>query len=151
MSSRYPFDPFSRPDRPDIPLNCSSRRADAMTLGVRQQLLRLFRVICLWGLATLALSILFFLPVLVGEIGRVETVGLGGRTYTAQAFVDRLSVLFLGSVIIAAAVIGFIGSAALASRRLDGYTPSDRGFVRAKPELTDGELHRLRFEESFDV
>jgi hypothetical protein len=68
-----------------------------------------------FGAATLGLTVLVSIPVVISEIATIDTISLQGETLTAAQFVSRLENLLIGSFIIAVAVVSFIASAALGS------------------------------------
>ncbi|GAB4532576.1 MAG: hypothetical protein Tsb0019_34230 [Roseibium sp.] len=63
-------------------------------------------------------TLLLFIPIVLVELASVETVGVQGHILTAAEFAARLRNLFLGTFVMALALISLFASAALASRRL---------------------------------
>ncbi|WP_417686537.1 hypothetical protein [Roseibium sp.] len=152
MSSRYPFDPFALPDRPDVLLSPDPGPGQFIeNQNVIRRISGAMTVLAVWIGATAGLSILIFLPVLASEISQIETLGVAGRAYTAQAFVARLADMFLGSSVIAAALVCFLASAVLAARGQPTFrTPEDADRETDPLHRTTG-LHPLTLDETINV
>jgi uncharacterized membrane protein len=104
MLSRYPLDPFARPDSPDLP-GLPVRIAPA---GVARRLREAAIVAGAAAALTLALTLILFLPVAADEISRLESVVVNGVSEPAGAFTDRLVTLFLGLLVLSASVSAFV-------------------------------------------
>ncbi len=106
MSSYYPPEVSVVAHRPDLELSLPPRP--------RQGLLRR-----MWGYAlnvgifigvTLLIAVLFYIPVLVLNLGQVEAVEVAGEHMSAALFAQRLGALFWGVFILALAFTSFIAS-----------------------------------------
>ncbi|MEP0232581.1 hypothetical protein [Roseibium sp.] len=110
MSARYPFDPFAVPNGPDIEFPAARKRR-----SFAQFLLRALLAIGGFIAASFVLSVVLFVPILIGEIIAIEAVVVGGHQVEALEFVSRLGALFPGTLVIAVAILSIIASAALAA------------------------------------
>lgn len=115
MPARTSRASFTEVDRPDIylpdPLRRRKnrlRRASALLTGVGKYML-----------AVAALAVVLFLPVLIVELGRIDTVGLSGEQLPVSVFVSRIGDMFLGTAIVAFALVSFVASAALSAGSLE--------------------------------
>ncbi|MTH98407.1 hypothetical protein [Roseibium sp. RKSG952] len=140
MSARYPLDPFALPDRPDIPV--PERTGPRDRTGTLKAAARSFGI---FVLAAVVLTGLLYAPVLIREIGRIDTVVMNGIGLRPGAFAGHLIDLFLGTAIVSVAILSFIASAALVSGPLvswRSYKPAKRSEPVAEPE-TKAQLIRL--------
>lgn len=119
MSAHYPFDPFALSERPDIPFPPSKVRRDKVTYSKAQRLRRAGVTVLGSIAAVLGLGILIFIPVLVSEFARIEALTIDGREQSATEFAASLEALFMGSLIIGAALVSFLAAAAVAGRDMD--------------------------------
>lgn len=104
MLSRYPLDPFARPDSPDLS-GLSGRIAPA---GVARRLREVAIVAGAAAALTLALTLILFLPLAADEIARLDQVVVDGVSEPAGVFAGRLTTLFLGLLVLSASVSAFI-------------------------------------------
>ena len=116
MSSRYPFDPFAVPERPDVTSYADSGKTRA---SFAQRLARAARAIALFTGISIVLSLALFVPILVSELFRIEAIQLGDKTYSRSGFAGYLTELYLGIAIISVALVCFMTSAAVAGRGLE--------------------------------
>lgn len=111
MDSRFPLDPFARPDAP-LPkvggLPNHSPGAGAESGSVKG---RLTDAALIAGAAvglTLSLALALFVPQALQEFARLDAVVSAGTSVPATEFAERLFTLFLGLTVLAAAVSAFI-------------------------------------------
>ncbi|GAA0775312.1 hypothetical protein GCM10009077_12420 [Roseibium denhamense] len=97
-------------DFPDI--RPESAGAGRQGFGRRKSFLK---AVAAFAAATAGLTVLIAVPVLALELAAVDTVGIHGKTLSAAEFADRLENLFMGSLIVAASLVSFVASAALAA------------------------------------
>ncbi len=110
MLSRYPLDPFARPDSPDLPEGQVVVASGGFAARLRDGAIVAGLAIAL----TLALTLILFLPVAAEEIGRLDMVVVDGAGEPAGLFVDRLAALFFGLLVLSASVSAFILSVLMA-------------------------------------
>jgi hypothetical protein len=60
--------------------------------------------------ATFAVAVVFFIPVIVFNVSRVEALEIAGRHIPVTQFADELGALFWGTFIVALAFTSFIAS-----------------------------------------
>lgn len=142
MSARYPLDPFALPDRPDIALPAGVGRR-----SVFRSLLRGFLMLAGFGLASVVIAVVLFVPILMNEIGQIETVVQGGRAFEIAHFLSRLGALFFGTLVFAVAFMSILASAALAAGQ-DGHwrTPGSLSSRLQRDGLKD---HAVKMEATY--
>ena len=121
MPARYPRGPSAETDRPDVYLpEPLRRRSNRLRRGVT-----LLTYVGAYLLAIVLLAVLLFIPVLVVEVGRIDAVVLAGEFLPAGAFAVKLGSLFLGTAIVATALVSFVACAALSAGSLEDRIPED--------------------------
>lgn len=115
MPARTSRASFTEVDRPDIYLpDPLRRRKNRLRRGAV-----LITCVGKYLAAVALLAAILFLPVLFVELSRIDAVGLSGEIIPASVFATRLGDMFLGTVIIAIALVSFVASAALSARSLE--------------------------------
>jgi hypothetical protein len=84
---------------------------------------------------TFAVAVVFFIPVIVFNVSRVEALEIAGRHMPVTQFTDELGALFWGTFIVALAFTSFIASLLFATGRI--IRP------HSKPEHSDDALVHL--------
>lgn len=147
MSVRYPMDPFAVPNRPDIPLSPPRRRrpipSNRRLSGVRRAAVAAAG----FTAASLVLAGLLFTPVLVQELSRIDAVMLSGEVVPSGAFTARIGALFLGTLIVAVALVSLFASAALVASR----DPRANKSFRADPYKKRRSTKALPLDEHWEL
>ena len=118
MSARFPYDPFARPELPDVRLpEVKFDRAPRFTFA------KALKVVLAFLAAILVLSMILFVPVLAGQVARIDAIMLAGELLPAYSFADRLLDLFFGTFIVASAVLSFLAAVALSAGSDDDPFP----------------------------
>ncbi|MEP4030837.1 hypothetical protein [Roseibium polysiphoniae] len=138
MSARYPFDPFAVPNGPDIEYPAARQRR-----SVAQVLLRALLAIGGFIAASFVLSSVLFVPILIGEIIAIDAVVVGGHQTEVADFVSKLGALFLGTLVVAVAVLSIIASAALAAGKEGRWEHPVSDEVRREQEAARYEQLKL--------
>ncbi|MEP3048257.1 MAG: hypothetical protein ABJL55_23080 [Roseibium sp.] len=141
-----PFVPINGPDllqdgraaRPDVDFQSSS----ASGAGGRSVIRSIANGAALFVGATVALTVLLFLPVFYGEVSSIEAVSVKGEMLTASEFVTKLKHMLFGTAIVALSLVSLIASAALASKRQSYRSVDDRS-VSSQDKKTDPVLTAL--------
>lgn len=124
MSVRYPYDPFALPERPDISLlerASPAPRPSRLVAGLA--------AVGGFSAAAFGLGCVLFVPVLIGELGRIDALIVSGETVPTYSFAGRLRDLFFGTLILSVAIVSFLAAAALSSGpmyRPDATRPGHR-------------------------
>jgi len=111
MSVHYLPESEAARGRPDF----EARGAKAPGPGLLPRVGRFLLVTIVFFGSTFALAGLFFVPVLVASLSRVEILEIAGRPVSAAMFADELVSLFWGTFILALAFTSFIAGAALSA------------------------------------
>lgn len=118
MSVRYPLDPFDLPYPPDLPrpehLGAPAIRPK---LAWRKRLSLGVAALIAFAAATAGAAVLIFLPVLLADLWSLEAVRTGGQVLSAAEYRMHLIELFLGTLVLAGALVSFVFSLASAGRR----------------------------------
>lgn len=125
MSVQYSPELAALADRPDFVVSVPKEPDPGFTGRMR----RFAAAAGLFLAITFATAVVFFLPVLVVNLSRIEALEIAGRSVSAGAFVEELRVLFWGTFILVLAFTSFIASLLLfASGRTirPRYPSSDR-------------------------
>lgn len=122
MTSRFPLDPFAR-SKP--PFSAASDDISVPPAG-RWRLRDVLLVAAAGLVLTFLLAVVLFLPVLAHELDTLDAVVVAGVPETAASFFRRLTDLFLGLVVLAAAVSSFVLSLLLTSPPARPLLPARR-------------------------
>jgi hypothetical protein len=115
MPARYSRAPSAGVDRPDIYLpDPLRRRKNRLRRGAV-----LIKYVGGYMLAVAVLAAILFLPVLFVEVSRIDAVELSGEILPVSVFASRLGDMFLGTLIVAFALVSFVASAALSAGSLE--------------------------------
>ena len=139
MSFRDPLDPIWLAFGPELQSNERDLRSDfpfdrypTHKPGWRSVLRSAARGIALLAGATIVLTVLLFLPVLIGELASVEAVEMQGQNLSVTEFVAKLKNMLFGTFIVALSLICFLASAAFASQQ-QGVRVADVKPITRKP------------------
>lgn len=123
MSFRNPFGPLGPVNGPDLLQDDRVVRADVhipadgvQTSDWPSVAGSITKGAALFVGATIALTVLLFVPVFYGEVSSIEVVGMNGESLTASEFVSKLKNMLFGTGIVAFSLVSLIASAAFASR-----------------------------------
>lgn len=118
MSVRYPLDPFDLPYPPDPPRpDDFAASLPRVTLSWRQRLALGGAAVAVFSAATAGAAMLIFLPVLLADLWSLEAVRIGNAVQSAAQYRTHLIELFLGTLVLAGALVSFVFSLAFGGRR----------------------------------
>ena len=151
MDSRYPLDPFARPQTP-LPqdsgsLDRASSRDTGRDTGRDIGRGRLTDAALVAGAAvglTLSLALVLFVPQALLEFDRLDAVVSAGTSVPAAQFAERLFTLFLGLTVLAAAVSAFILSVLMTPAAQQPVFPAGRHTVTRRANRTRRTYEDLR-------
>lgn len=151
MDSRFPLDPFARPQTP-LPqdsgsLDRASSRDTGRDTGRDIGRGRLTDAALVAGAAvglTLSLALVLFVPQALLEFDRLDAVVSAGTSVPAAQFAERLFTLFLGLTVLAAAVSAFILSVLMTPAAQQPVFPAGRHTVTRRAERTRRTYEDLR-------
>lgn len=151
MDSRFPLDPFARPQTP-LPqdsgsLDRASSRDTGRDSGRDIGRGRLTDAALVAGAAvglTLSLALALFVPQALLEFDRLDAVVSAGTSVPAAQFAERLFTLFLGLTVLAAAVSAFILSVLMTPAAQQPVFPAGRHAVTRRAERTRRTYEDLR-------
>lgn len=151
MDSRYPLDPFARPQTP-LPqdsgsLDRASSRDTGRDSGRDIGRGRLTDAALVAGAAvglTLSLALVLFVPQALLEFDRLDAVVSAGTSVPAAQFAERLFTLFLGLTVLAAAVSAFILSVLMTPAAQQPVFPAGRHTVTRRANRTRRTYEDLR-------
>lgn len=106
MSVQYSPDLAALADRPDFDVSLPEEPEP----GRFQRLRRLAAAAAVFLGATFATAIVFFIPVFIYNLSRIEALEIAGRLMSASVFADQLGALFWGTFILALAFTSFVAS-----------------------------------------
>lgn len=133
MDSRYPLDPFARPQ---APLPQGGGPVDRSPEPGRARLTDAALVAGASVGLTLSLALVLFVPQALVEFGHLDAVVSAGASVPATEFAERLFTLFLGLTVLAAAVSAFILSVLMTPAAPRPVFPAGRHAVRRRAEHT---------------
>lgn len=133
MSARYPLDPFALPERPDIPI--SLVRADGVAPVTAMVLLKRGLTVIL---ITIGLATAVFMPALLFDVSRVETIVLAGQSMTLPAYSARVIDMYLGALVVAVAVVSFVLCAMICASEHTEWSRPERGAARRRSRRVAG-------------
>ncbi|MTI43600.1 hypothetical protein JM93_02824 [Roseibium hamelinense] len=136
MSARYPLDPFALPNVPFRGL-----QSGLYLCSVAGCLKCALATIAIFLAAVLCLAVVFFIPVFIQVLARLNAVVVDDVAMVPAQFAGHLGELFFGTAIVAFAIVSFIASAIVASRDMDRYEAPQ---TRAQYGAHD----RARFKQS---
>ena len=99
MNSHYPQDLSALADRPDFEIP----PVPHTKVGLFRRLARAAVAAGAFTGVTLGVAVVFFVPVFVFNLSRIEALEVAGELIPASVFVDQLGALFWGTAIIALA------------------------------------------------
>ena len=99
MNSHYPQDLSALADRPDFEIP-TVPQAKA---GLVRRMARATLSAAAFAGITMGVAVVFFVPVLIFNLSRIEALEVAGELMPASVFVDQLGALFWGTAIIALA------------------------------------------------
>ncbi len=105
MLSRYPLDPFDLLELPDVAADVHRPRPEA---DPRQELFGIMVVSAIAVASILLIAAALFTPILLAELARIESVRVASAMEPGEVFVDRLRTIFLGVLVVAAAIVSFV-------------------------------------------
>ena len=151
MDSRYPLDPFARPQTP-LPqdsgsLDRASSRDTGRDSGRDIGRGRLTDAALVAGAAvglTLSLALVLFVPQALLEFDRLDAVVSAGTSVPAAQFAERRLTLFLGLTVLAAAVSAFILSVLMTPAAQQPVFPAGRHTVTRRANRTRRTYEDLR-------
>lgn len=151
MDSRFPLDPFARPQTP-LPqdsgsLDRASSRDTGRDTGRDIGRGRLTDAALVAGAAvglTLSLALVLFVPQALLEFDRLDAVVSAGTSVPAAQFAERLFTLFLGLTVLAAAVSAFILSVLMTPAAQQPVFPAGRHTVTRRANRTRRTYEDLR-------
>lgn len=135
MDSRFPLDPFARPETPLSQAGGPRDRSRSPGHGKG----RLTDAVLVAGATvglTLSLSLALFVPQALQEFGRLDAVVSAGVSVPATEFAERLFTLFLGLTVLAAAVSAFILSVLMTPAAERPVFPAGRHAVKRRTDRT---------------
>ncbi|MBA5775734.1 hypothetical protein H2509_01190 [Stappia sp. F7233] len=131
----------TEPDRPDIDIRRQLERVPDQSRA--ETVRRAALIFAGAAVAVLLGAVLLFVPILIGELSRVDGVLTATGIESAADFAARLRSLFYGAVIVSSAIISFIMSFLLAPFEPRFHTPSDYRFgLERRPRRTDAFPYR---------
>ncbi|MEH0069843.1 hypothetical protein V6L77_05150 [Pannonibacter sp. Pt2-lr] len=118
MSVRYPLDPFDLPYPPDLPRpDDFAAPSPRLALPWRRRLALGGVALAMFSAATAGAAVLIFLPVLLADLWSLEAVRIGNAVQSATQYRTHLIELFLGTLVLAGALVSFVFSLAFGGRR----------------------------------
>mgnify|MGYP000320988685 CR=1 FL=1 len=109
MSVQYSPELAALADRPDFEVSLPEEPDP----GPNGRIRRYAAAAGLFLAITFAIAIVFFVPVLVFNLSRIEALEVAGRQISASAFAEQLRALFWGTFILALAFTSFAASVLL--------------------------------------
>ena len=106
MSVHYSPDLAALADRPDFDLSLPEEPEP----GRFQRTRRFLAAAGVFLTATFVTAIVFFIPVFIYNLNRIEALEVAGRLMPASVFADQLGALFWGTFILALAFTSFVVS-----------------------------------------
>lgn len=106
MSVHYSPDLSALADRPDFDVSLPEEPEP----GRFQRMRRLVAAAAVFLGATFATAVVFFIPVFIYNLSRIEALEVAGRLMPASVFADQLGALFWGTFILALAFTSFVVS-----------------------------------------
>ncbi|WP_249696632.1 hypothetical protein [Stappia sp. WLB 29] len=143
MDSRFPLDPFARPEAPLPQIGGPHDRSPDSGSGKG----RLTDAALVAGAAvglTLSLALVLFVPQALQEFDRLDAVVSAGTSVPAAEFAERLFTLFLGLMVLAAAVSAFILSVLMTPAAPRPVFPAGRHAVMRRSDRPRGSHEDLR-------
>lgn len=147
MDSRFPLDPFARPEAPLPQVGGPSDRSPDSGSGSGFGKGRLTDAALVAGAAvglTLSLALVLFVPQALQEFDRLDAVVSAGTSVPATEFAERLFTLFLGLTVLAAAVSAFILSVLMTPAAPRPVFPAGRHAVMRRSDRTRRSHEDLR-------
>lgn len=128
--------------KPDIDICSHAERLPRVSRSERFR--RVALVVAGAAFAVFLVAVLLFVPILIGELSRVDRIVSDAGAESAAEFVQRLKSLFYGAVIVSSAIISFIMSFLLAPFEPRFHTLSDyRLGHESRLAARRSEWHRL--------
>ncbi|MXN63336.1 hypothetical protein GR183_00335 [Stappia sp. GBMRC 2046] len=107
---------------------------------------RLRRVAAIAGASILSvavIAVLIFAPILLSEIARIDEFVTAAGAETASVFVDRLSGLFIGALVVAVAIVSFGLTFLIAPFEPRFLNSLDYADIERQQDEAEGEANRL--------
>lgn len=104
MSVQYSPDLAALADRSDFEVSPPSEPAP----GTFRRIRRAAAGFALFAGTTSAIAVVFFIPVLISNLGRVEALEIAGELVPATVFAEKLVALFWGTFVLALAFTSFV-------------------------------------------
>ena len=115
MNSHYPQDLSALADRPDFEIP----PAPQTRTGLFRRFARAVLAAGVFAGVTLGVAVVFFVPVFLFNLSRIEALEVAGELMPASVFVDQLGALFWGTAVIALAFTSFDDRPVLHGGRYD--------------------------------
>jgi len=104
MSVQYSPDLSALADRSDFEVSPPSDPAP----GLFRRVCRFLAGVAIFAGVTFAITVVFFIPVLISNLGRIEALEIAGELIPATVFAEKLGALFWGTFILALAFTSFV-------------------------------------------
>ncbi|MES0880757.1 hypothetical protein [Roseibium sp. SCP14] len=106
MSFQLPPDLAALADRPDFEVSVPEEPEP----GFFRRIGRMAASLGIFLGATILVAVIFFVPVLIFNVSRIEALEIAGQQISASLFAEQLGALFWGTAVLALAFTSFVAS-----------------------------------------